>query len=100
MYSIVVHPSAERDLEEALEWYEDQRNGLGVELLNEFNLTIEYLKTNPLSFPIRYSDKRICKVGKRFPYFVHYSCANNSVQIKAVFHGKRNPKAWESGSGQ
>lgn len=94
MYSVVLHPLAEKDLEEALVWYENQQSGIGFEMLREFDLAIEFLKENPLSFPIRYSDKRICKVSKRFPYFIHYSIIENTVQIKAVFHGKRDPKYW------
>lgn len=100
MYSVYVHPLAQQDLEEALSWYEEQRGGLGLEMLGEFDLAIQFLSENPLSFPIRYSNHRICKVGKRFPYFIHYSVSNSSVVIKAVFHGKRDPKKWVKRSKQ
>jgi len=100
VYSGVIHPLAEKNVEEALDWYEDQRRGLGLEMLSEFDLAIEFLKESPFSFPVRYSNKRICKVGKRFPYFIHYSIIENMVLIKAVFHGKRDPKKWVKRSKQ
>jgi toxin ParE1/3/4 len=94
LYSISIHPLAEEDLETAIRWYNDQRNGLGFELLAELDSKLLELSKTPLNYPIRYSDKRICRTGRRFPYFIHYSVSQNRVSIIAIFHGARNSNRW------
>ena len=46
-YSIYLRPDAEVDLEEAAQWYEKQREGLGRDFLNEVQHTWNAMAENP-----------------------------------------------------
>ena len=58
--------------------------------------TFDTICKNPVGFPIRYDDYRICYT-KIFPYGIHYQyiASNNEIRIKAIFHTARNPQIWE-----
>jgi hypothetical protein len=45
--NIVVRSSAEKDIAEAIEWYEKQLPGLGARFLNDIDQTINAIKDNP-----------------------------------------------------
>ena len=67
-YRLVVEPEAEADLEEAYRWYEDQRLGLGVELIDCVEAVFERLRATPKLHAIVYRTVRQTLV-KRFPWF-------------------------------
>lgn len=50
VYRIIVKPEAEQELREALEWYDEQREGLGSELYNEVLEVMERIEINPSIF--------------------------------------------------
>lgn len=92
--SIVLKPLAELDLEQAVEWYEAEKEKLGEEFLFEFRDAVRVVSGNPLGFRNRY--KRIRAFGlKRFPYNIYYIFENNTLYILAIIHQKRNPKTWK-----
>ena len=43
-FSLVIRPDAEADLVEACLWYEEQRAGLGIELLNRVEAALEAIQ--------------------------------------------------------
>ncbi|MBI1307096.1 MAG: hypothetical protein GC181_10885 [Bacteroidetes bacterium] len=61
MFAVYVHPLAERDIEDIVDWYNNQRMGLGMEFLSELENTIESMRSNPFTYRTRYSKIRICK---------------------------------------
>lgn len=52
-FTIYFSKIASLDLLEASSWYEDKREGLGFELLEEVRDRIEMIKQTPFIFPIR-----------------------------------------------
>lgn len=70
-YKIIVKPEAEKELQKALNWYDDQKNGLGIELYIEISDIIDRIKENPNYFQKRYRNFRI-SFTKRFRYGIHY----------------------------
>lgn len=70
-YKIIVKPEAEKELQKALNWYNDQKNGLGIELYIEISDIIDRIKENPNYFQKRYRNFRI-SFTKRFRYGIHY----------------------------
>jgi len=65
------HREARKELHKAVLWYEDEREGLGSELLTAVQETIERIAQNPRRFPIVYRDLRQAFVP-RFPYLVFF----------------------------
>lgn len=102
MYKVIVHPSAEEDINSAFDWYEEQKLNLGKEFILEVRQKVNFLKHNPQSSRIRYDDLRISKAGKKFPYFIHYRIdkSNKLIGIMGVYHGKQNPNKWKERLGK
>ena len=84
---------AHGDLLEAVEWYEDKREGLGVELLEEVREKIEMIRESPYIFPIRYEECRYCNL-RIFPYKIIYSIEDSIIKVWAIYHHKRDPSNW------
>ena len=92
--NIVVRSSAEKDIAEAIEWYEKQLPGLGARFLNDIDQTINSIKDNPEIYRKVYKDFRRALLNK-FPFGIYYLLESNRVVIFAVYHEKRNPKSWK-----
>jgi plasmid stabilization system protein ParE len=90
-----VRPKARADFDEAFDWYEQQRTGLGVEFAERVHAAFESISAMPeLHAPI-YRDVRRALV-RRFPYSVIYRIRGDQVVVLAVFHNKRDPRTWQS----
>lgn len=88
-----LHPQAETELAEAVQWYEDRSEGLGVALATNFESTVAAIVHNPLAYPkVARALRRA--VMRRFPYNVLYSIHENEIRIIALYHGRRDPKGW------
>lgn len=84
---------AQRELAEAIEYYERAVPGLGLEFLEEVERTINRILLQPEAWQ-RVSDRlRRCRT-RRFPYGLIYSVEEGVVIILAVFHLRRRPEAW------
>ncbi|MDB5284243.1 MAG: addiction module toxin RelE [Bacteroidota bacterium] len=94
-YSLEFHPDVEFDLQEAYDYYEEQRGGLGDELLLSIEASIEYITRQPGHFAIVSSHTRRC-ITKRFPFGVFYFIEGGKIFITAVLHLSRNPKIWKN----
>jgi plasmid stabilization system protein ParE len=95
MYNLYLSPDAELDLKEAIDWYEEQRIGLGQEFLAHIDTALNKLKNNPKLYTLVYKNVRTVLI-KKFPYCIFYTLKEepNSIQIFAIFHTKRNPEIW------
>ena len=93
-YSIIIQPEAELDLDDAHLYLEDQKAGLGFDLLAEISDTIGILESNPFLFQKVYGEKRRAMI-KRFDYNIVYVIREQSVFILAIIHGMRDSRRWE-----
>ena len=88
--------SAEADILEAAEWYDDQKLGLGEDFIRAVNSVIESLATDALLHRIRFVDVRRAGVKRFWRHGVFYFVHQNEVVVFSVFHGSRHPKwLWE-----
>ena len=94
VFIIVIDPLAIRDVQEAINYYDEQLAGLGKRFENELNKNLNLLEKNPY-LRIRYDSVR-CLPLKNFPYLVHFTIDDNknTVRIRAVFHTSLNPEKW------
>lgn len=88
---LIVRPDAEADIAEGYAWYEQQREGLGVEFVEEVSSTIEAVHTQPLRFPATFRKLRRALVH-RFPYGVFFVARPDAVVVVAAVHLARNPR--------
>ncbi len=92
---IVFRASADAEFSEAAEWYEKQRQGLGLEFLDHVQNVLDAIAHDPLRFSIALRDIREALVS-RFPYAVYYRVKPDRIVIIAIFQCSRDPAAWQS----
>ena len=90
-YELVLLPRAENNLDEAYNWYEEQRTGLGEEFLQEVAEYYTKFENHPAAFgKIRKNIRQAAL--KRFPFVIVYEIIKKEVVVFAVFHTSRNPR--------
>lgn len=86
-------PKAVGEVDGAYLWYENQRVGLGEEFLSALLSQLERIQENPDGWAVLYRKIRACPI-RHFPYVVYYRTSSDRINIIAVQHGHRNPRAW------
>ena len=67
MKQVVVKPAAAADIEDAYQWYESQRPGLGEDFLAALRFTRDRVLERPEAFPVLHRDTRRALIPHRFP---------------------------------
>ena len=97
--NIQLHPEAEVELYEAAAWYDDQRPGLGGDLLAEMTRWLDVIAEAPWTWP-KWPDapdldppiRRV--LTDRFPYAIAYQALFDRAWIIAFAHTHRRPFYW------
>jgi len=97
-YKIKVEPEALQDIQDGIDWYNEQQTGLGRKFHTEVKTFFKKLRSNPF-FQIRYDEVR-CIPLKKYPFMIHYTLNEKEkvVVIRAVFNTHRNPGIWKKRS--
>lgn len=88
------HPEAKIEFFEAINYFEDCKNGLGVEFSQEVFSTIQRIIHFPLAWSEFSENTRRC-LTKRFPYGVIYQIIGKEIIIIAVMQLNREPDYWK-----
>ena len=86
---------AQRELVEAIDYYNKERAGLGNEFRNEAWLAIERRREFPNAWSPLGGSIRRCQLH-RFPYGLIYEPLANEIIIIAVAHLHQRPGYWRS----
>lgn len=91
---------AEDELAAAVDWYESQRHGLGLDRLQVIDEALSRIGEAPLQFPLPPSipselGVRTCSI-KRFLYSVVFLELPAEIRVLAVAHTRRRPGYWRS----
>ena len=95
MIQAVFRPAAAADIEDAYDWYESQRAGLGDEFMAVLNTAVESISENPFAYPVIHRQTRRLLL-RRFPYGLYFRLLDNHPIIIACMHGSRDPIQWQS----
>ncbi len=95
MIQAVFRPAAAADVEDAYNWYESQRPGLGDELMVAINSAVESISENPHGYPVIHRQTRRLLLS-RFPYGVYFRLLDNHPIVIACMRGSRDPIRWQS----
>jgi plasmid stabilization system protein ParE len=90
-HKVIIKPGAELDIREALEWYEEEKEGLSLDFLERLDDELARISKTPEHFQKRYRNIKIV-FTKRFPYSIHYTLENDVVFVHAVLHMKSKPR--------
>ena len=90
---VVVLAAAERELLEAVAYYNEQSEGLGFDLAAEVQRTVERIIRHPLAWAALSKRTRRCRTN-RFPFAVLYQIRKDHILIVSIMHMKRQPDSW------
>lgn len=86
---------AQAEMQEAISYYESERNGLGAEFAEEAKKAIERIVQYPEAWSLLSQRTRRCLTNK-FPYGLIYQIRGEDILIIAVMNLYRDPKTWRS----
>jgi plasmid stabilization system protein ParE len=90
---------ASAELEEAVQWYEAKRVGLGLELIAVVDNAVRAMSRWPNAgariegLPMELPVRRVPLF--RFPYYVAYLVTVDTIHVLAVAHDRRRPRYWD-----
>ena len=84
---------AQRELDDAVIWYNEQAAGLGQDLLDELDRAVRRAVAFPLSSAEIEPGIRRCLLA-RFPYGLIYGVDGETLVVIAVAHLHREPRYW------
>jgi hypothetical protein len=87
------HEYAESEFSKAVEYYEDCRQGLGIEFSKEVYAAIDRIIRYPEAWSPLSVNTRRCLIN-RFPFGVIYQIKPDSIRIIAVADLRRRPNYW------
>ncbi|HBX51627.1 MAG: hypothetical protein A2275_09960 [Bacteroidetes bacterium RIFOXYA12_FULL_35_11] len=89
-FSIKTDPKAFDDIQNAIDYYNSQQQGLGKRFYSAVKQTFSTIKKNP-GYQIRYDNIRCLQV-KKFPYMVHFHVDDQIVSVRAVVNTYLEPE--------
>ncbi len=92
-WEVKFSPEANKELQSAIDYYNLQQPGLGLDFLLEFDNQIEHISFYPYACAIRYLNVRFALIN-RFPYAIHYTIKENinTIIVQTVISAFRNPE--------
>ncbi|MEM7183609.1 MAG: type II toxin-antitoxin system RelE/ParE family toxin [Spirochaetota bacterium] len=91
MYKIVITNEVIEEVEEIVAWYEEQKQGLGIDFYMKFEDALNFVSKNPKIFAkVLFKFRRV--LTNRFPYAIFYyeDQANKTVDVVGIFNTSRN----------
>jgi plasmid stabilization system protein ParE len=94
------HPAARQELDSAVERYDQELPGLGLDFLDAVEHSIHSIVERPAAWQCAdtlVAGQEIRRfVMARFPFSIVYYVADDVVRIVAVAHGRKKPGYWRS----
>lgn len=88
-FAMLIRPEARDEIEQAFDWYESCRDGLGLEFEGCLEEALARIVRDPDSFATIFNDIRRVPV-RRFPFGIFYRVAGTQVAVIAVYHSQRD----------
>ncbi len=86
-------PPAGQELDDAVDWYDRQLPGLGIEFLDEVDKALHRIAAYPHSCEEIETGLRRCLLN-RFPFGIIYGLDGNIIVVVAIAHLHREPRYW------
>lgn len=89
VFELLIKPIVFVDIDEAIEYYENQLAGLGKRFYSHFLASLGDIHNQPLTYSYVKDPVRRCKI-KSFPYKIFYLISDDTIFILGVAHSKRS----------
>jgi plasmid stabilization system protein ParE len=92
-FKVIADADAKRDWDEAVSWYENRHQGIGLRFDNALRIFLQSLAKNPERFLLSTRLAYKAKMPPPWPYSIYFTIntAHREVKILAIWHGARNP---------
>jgi len=87
------HPDAAQEANEAVDYYDALRAGLGDDFQADLGAALARIQQNPQLYAAESGSIRICPLH-RFPYSAYYEELADRIWVAAVGHHCRRPGYW------
>jgi plasmid stabilization system protein ParE len=92
---VIVLDEADAELSAAADWYEQEREGLGDELLAEADRVLNAIAASPNTWAFAPGSKVVRRfLFTRFPYVAYFVTREDLVLVVAFGHTSRKPGYW------
>ena len=88
------HPLAKIELIDAVDYYEEERENLGLDFIEEVYAAIKRMLRFPKAWSKISENCHRCLVN-RFPYGIIYQIKKNEIRIIAIMHLNRKLGYWQ-----
>ncbi len=88
--NIILIPPSDKEMEEAIDYYNDQMPVLGEQFYNSFLSSVDYISIAPDAWRKVGNNTRRINI-KRFPYLILYVLDGEDILITCIAHQHRNP---------
>lgn len=91
MYTVLIEDRAAEDIQDGMDFYDEQVQGLGDKFKEAVDKEFTALEKNPF-YQIRYSSIR-CKPVRKFPFLIHFQIDEDEklVLVFAVINTHKDP---------
>ncbi len=90
-FKLIIEPEAEKEITNAIEWYESKQIGLGLDFLNYLNGYFQTLQFGKARFEIKRKPVFRELALKRFPFIIIYEEYHSKIIVYSIFHTHQNP---------
>ena len=92
-FRVIADADAKRDWHEAVSWYEDREQGVGLKFDSTLKIFLQGLAENPERFLLSTRLTHKAKMPPPWPYSIYFTVntAHREVKVLAIWHGARNP---------
>jgi plasmid stabilization system protein ParE len=94
MANVSFLPAADRDYEEARDWYQARSAQAAAGLEAAMEVALQRIAESPELYPLC-DDRHRFYVLRRYPYSVVYRVESGNVLVVAVAHNRRSPSFWK-----
>ena len=88
------HPSAKKELNEAIDYYDECQEKLGAQFAKEVYKSIQVILQFPQAWSPLSKNTRRCLIN-RFPYGIIYQVIKNEIFIIAIMQLSKKPNYWD-----
>lgn len=92
---IVFRAGARVEFDDAGDWYEARRPGLGATFAAAVQAVLDQIAAQPDFYAVAEGDTREAPV-RGYPYCMYYRSEPGQVVVLAVFHTSRDPSIWRA----
>ena len=92
MLALILEPEAYVDIQDAHDWYESRRPGLGARFEAHVDQTLLWIAENA-GLCIEHRPGIRKRMVRVFPYLVYFTATPDEIRVVAVLHGARDQAA-------